>query len=241
MLLWLLVACRPSAPPTLAELRGLGDEERAGHRLMEAPEGLLRLDTPEAPRATAVVAVHGFESEGSEWVGPLAEMAGWGDELYFYRWSWRQCPSSAVLELDHALDTLVAEHSEIQHLVVIGHSYGGLVAAMLGQTQAPARPMQLELIAAPLAGMERLQSLCPDDGLGDGGPQPDTRWRQWRTVHASDGAFRDLPMDPQVRALAGLTVVELPAEWQGGRLGHNRSIQWVTDQLSAERAAPTTP
>ena len=62
-------------------------------------------------------------------------------------------------------------------------------------------------------------------------------WRQWRTVQASDGAFKDLDTDPQLLELPALTVEQLPAEWEGGRLGHNRSITYVAEQLTPDAAA----
>lgn len=227
--LLLILGCHhaPEVPLPPAAL----DEAQAGARLMAAPMGLLRLDSPPTARDTAVIAVHGYQSEGSEWVGPLATMATWGTELYFYRWSWEQCPGTAVAELDAALDALVAAEPTLQHLVVVGHSYGGLITAMWGQTQSAGRPAQLELIAAPLAGVDRLQKRCPGEGLSAAPPSAGNTWRQWRTVHEADGAFRDMPTDPQRVELPGLEVVQLPATWEGGRLGHNRSIQWVTAEL----------
>ena len=235
MILALLVlACHPSAhtPPTLTELQALDDEAKAGERLMDAPMGLVRLDAPASPHDTAVVAVHGYESEGSEWVGSPQVIATGGAELYIYNWNWNQCPSTAVSELDLALDGLVVGDAALQYLVVIGHSQGGLVSVMWGQPQTAGRPAQLELIAAPLAGVDLRQKRCPGDGLGAGGPQLGNTWRQWRTAHEAEGAFRDMAVDPQVVTLPELQVTQLPAEWEGGRLGHNRSIQWVTAELA---------
>ena len=230
------VACHPlpSHAPTLSELSSEPDEARAGRWLMEAPPGLVRLDAPAAPHSTAIIAVHGYQSEGSEWVKPLATMGTWGQELYFYRWNWNQCPTAAAHELDAALDALVASEPSITSLLVVSHSYGGLITAMMGQREAMARPARLELIAAPLAGHPSLTKLCPGDGLSDAGPGEGVTWHQWRTVHEADGAFKDLETDPQLRELPGLKVTALPADWEGGRLGHNRSIQWVMGQLGAD-------
>lgn len=240
ILLLLLGACHrvPETPPTLSELRAISDEERAGHRLMEAPAGLVRLDEPAQPHDTAVIAVHGYRSEGAEWVAPLQAMAAWDVELYFYRWSWDQCPDPASAELDRALDGLVAAEPNLKSLMVIGHSYGGLITALMGQTQRVDRPLQLQLIAAPLSGVDQLETLCAGQGLGAGPAAEGVTWHQWRTVHAADGAFKDMPTDPQLHPLPGLEVTQLPAEWEGGRLGHNRSIQWVVGQLDPARPAP---
>ncbi len=234
--LLLPIACHSTheAPPTLAELGAL-DEEAAGERLMESPMGLSRLDAPAEPEGTAIIAVHGFKSEGSEWVEPLRTMAAWGTELYFYRWSWMQCPVSASAELDRALDALVAAEPSLRELIVLGHSYGGLMSAVTGQTQQSGLPTRLHLIAAPLAGVDLLAERCPGEGLSATPAQPGVTWRQWRTVHEADGAFRDMPVDPQVKELPALEITQLPAEWEGGRLGHNRSIQYVVHTLEPTR------
>lgn len=232
-ILLLLVACQhvPDHSPTLAELSAMGDEDKAGKWLMSSSPGLLRLDAPVSPHDTAIIAVHGYRSEGSEWVEPLTKLAAWGDELYFYRWDWNQCPTPAAQQLDAAIGALVTADPSIQHLVIVGHSYGGLVTGILGQKEPLPRPAQLQLIAAPLAGHPQLEKLCKGDGMGSSGPAEGVRWHQWRTVQASDGAFKDLDTDPQIVTLPELEVTQLPAEWEGGRLGHNRSIQWVVAEL----------
>lgn len=238
LLFTILLACHrgPETPPALSELATLS-EEAAGKRLMAAPPGLLRLDAPASPHDTAVIAVHGFRSEGREWVGPLQTMAGWGTELYFYRWNFMQCPDTASVELDRALDALVAAEPSLQSLVVIGHSYGGLLTAYTGQNQTSGLPAQLHLIAAPLAGVEQLTERCPGQGMKDAPPSEGVRWHQWRTVHEADGAFKDMATDPQLRELPGLELTLLPEQWEGGRLGHNRSIQYVVRALGEARAA----
>ena len=54
---------------------------------------------------------------------------------------------------------------------------------------------------------------------------------QWRTVKDQDGAFRDMPYDPQVVNIQGSIVVKLPPVFKNGkRLGHNWSLKWVLDQ-----------
>lgn len=242
LLLLLALACRgrheapaTGAPSSLAELQGL-PELAAGSRLMAGPEGqLLRLDAPPLPRDRAVIAVHGYKSKGAEWVEPLKTMAGWETQLYYYHWNWNQCPSKAAAELDRALDNLVAAQPSLQSLLVIGHSYGGLMSAVMGQTQNTGKPTQLHLIAAPLAGIDMLDRLCAGDVLRAAPPTEGVRWRQWRTVHEADGAFREMETDPQILEVPELTVTQLPAEWEGGRLGHNRAIQYVLAELNPTR------
>ena len=54
---------------------------------------------------------------------------------------------------------------------------------------------------------------------------------QWRTVKDQDGAFRNMPFDPQIVNIGGSTVVNLPPVFENGqRLGHNWSLKWVFDK-----------
>ena len=54
---------------------------------------------------------------------------------------------------------------------------------------------------------------------------------QWRTVKDQDGAFRNMPFDPQIVNIDGSTVVNLPPVFENGqRLGHNWSLKWVFDK-----------
>lgn len=239
-----LAGCKsaPATPPTLAELKtaaAAGEDEAAGARLIALPPGLNRLTSAAAPSTPApaagatttpvLVAVHGFASEGAEWVAPLARLDA--PDTRFYRWDWLTCPAPAADALVAALTALAAEPG-VDRIRVVAHSYGGLVAALAARRYPGPDPLEVHVVAAPLAGSERLTAHC---GPLEPGPAPTgpVTVRQWRTVHAQDGAFRDLPVDPQRVDWAGADVVALPAEWTGGRLGHNRSLQWVAEQLAA--------
>ena len=176
--------------------------------------------------------MHGYASEGTEWIAPLARLAA--PDTRFYRWDWLTCPTPAAEALTATLTALAAEPG-IDRIHVVAHSYGGLIAALAARRYRGPDPLDVHIIAAPLAGGDRLTKLCgplvpgPDPDPADAAP---VTTRQWRTVHAQDGAFRDLPVDPQIVDWAGADVTLLPAEWTGGRLGHNRAITWVAEQLA---------
>ena len=44
-------------------------------------------------------------------------------------------------------------------------------------------------------------------------------------------SFKNLKFDPQEVFIDGGTSILLPEEWNNSRLGHNRSIQWVCQNL----------
>lgn len=228
LLLLLVVGCTsyPDRDPTLADFQqavAADEAEAAGGWLMSRPEGVRTLDARSTPAIT--VAVHGFGSRGKEWVGPLARLDAPGTR--FYRWDWMTCPDDAVAGLAAALAPVLAEAQSVR---IVGHSYGGLITALFARRYGGTTPVEAHVVAAPLAGTPKLNALCGDVKPGAAGDGAATI-KQWRTVHAQDGAFRDIDPDPQVVDWAGDDVVTLPAEWEGGRLGHNRSLQWVAEQL----------
>lgn len=233
--LWVLAlaGCKktPTTPPTLAQVEAAaaaGDADDMGERLMDLTPGLHRLTA--ADDATVLVAVHGFASEGKEWVAPLARL-GAADSRW-WRWDYKTCPTPAAEGLTAALAE-VAKAPGVKAIRVVGHSYGGLIAALAARRYTGAAPLEVHVVAAPLAGTDRMNTLC---GPVEPGAAPTNAVvRQWRTVHAQDGAFREMEVDPQVVDWAGADVTLLPAEWDGGRLGHNRSLTWVAEQLAGSK------
>ncbi|MCA9657274.1 MAG: alpha/beta hydrolase [Myxococcales bacterium] len=224
----------PAGPPTLAELRAIDDPSKAGARLMEAPRGLTRLDPEAGAQRAAIVAVHGFDSGGKEWVEPLLTLADNGAEIYFFRWNDKQCPESGANDLEAALRDLVGGAPQLDRITVLAHSYGGVIAALTAQRAPLGKPVDLHIIASPLASVPKMRQLCDFTGVPEAAATGADSWRQWRTVHAADGAFRDLEVDPQVAELPDLEVTALPETYEDGRLGHNRAITYVTRELDPQ-------
>ena len=231
-LLLILLACHstPDGAPTLAAMAALQDEDRAGRWLDAQPEGTFRLDLPSPPERVAIVALHGLDSRGAEWVAPLASLDLPGAAVWYTQWEDHQCPAPAAEQVGRQLDQLLRASPEVERIVLVGHSYGGLIGGILAQEHPFAVPAEVDMVAAPLAPMEKLATLCDYHGLPVAPALPGTTWKQFRTFHAADGAYRDLATDPQLLPLPDLDVIELPAEWAGGRLGHNRSLTWVAQQ-----------
>lgn len=230
-----VAGCRGAAgPPTLAELGTIDDASKAGARLMEAPRGLTRLDPAAGAQRTAIVAVHGFDSRGKEWVEPLLTLADNGAEIYFFRWNDKQCPESGANDLEAALRELVAGAEHLERITVLAHSYGGVIATLTAQRAPLGKPVDLHVIASPLASVPKMRQLCDFTGVPEAAATGADSWHQWRTVHAADGAFRDLEVDPQLTTLPDLEVTALPETYEDGRLGHNRSITYVTRELDPQ-------
>lgn len=218
-----------SGHPWLHELDAGEGVRQSGARLMALAEGLHPLE-PSASSTEILIGVHGFRSEGYEWVYPLQRLDTESTGTWFYRWDYSGCPAAAAQRLVAAINDLVTPATRKIHL--IGHSYGGIVLATIVEDWPVAVPVDVHIVAAPLAGLQtpsRCRYETPtsiDAGVS---------LFQWRTRHALDGAFKDLPEDPQNISLAGSAVTRLPAQYKSHRLGHNRSLSWVADSIADAR------
>lgn len=208
----------------------------AGHDLMELPLGVVELrDGEQTNDSVLVMAVHGYDSRGYEWITGLKNLANHYGSVFFFRYDWENCP-------DQISENLVSEIKKLEKLgnydkiVIFGHSYGGMVvtyaAAGLGRLRA-----DIHVIAAPLSGFPKLLDECDQLSYDVGDKLIYPEWNesvhliQHRTVHAQDGAFRDLASDPQDVDLPFYQSFELPPTMDGHRLGHNWSVTWVLDKF----------
>ncbi|MCB9797353.1 MAG: alpha/beta fold hydrolase [Alphaproteobacteria bacterium] len=232
MLLLLALACRAPAPGAGATvtLDALTEDsaEEAGRRLIQQPMGLHRMDDAGTSHPVALVAVHGFRSEGEEWVEPLRMMARADVELYFLRWDDQQCPQDSPDDLQRAFSRL--DDGEHERLIIVGHSYGGLAAFLQAQEYPSMLPRTVHAVASPLGYHPKVEKRCGFAGMEEAPAAEDVTWHQWRTAQQQDGAFKDLKEDPQLVYLPELEVHRLPETWEGERLGHNRSLTWFAKE-----------
>lgn len=205
-----------------------GSEIRAsGLQLIEKPAGLVELTHGDARNdSVLIIAVHGYQSSGYEWVTGLKNLGIRYGSLFFFRYDWERCPADIASELA-ALIIETEKKSNYERVLVYGHSYGGLVVTQLA-SRLGKLDTEVHVIAAPLAGFPGLTDNC--------GPLNYPSWTssvkviQHRTVQAQDGAFRELDYDPQEIDLPFEEVNLLPPTMDGHRLGHNWSVTWVLDQ-----------
>ena len=123
------------------------------------------------------------------------------------------------------------ENPHLDSLWVFGHSYGGLVVALMAENWKQELPLTIHAIAAGMAGTNRSDNLCGFTKPSGYVIADNVRFTQWRTVHAQDGAFKGLEVDPQITNLYGGIVQQLPENWGELPLGHNLSIKWVCKTL----------
>ncbi len=195
-------------------------------------KGLDELDS-----SFGVIVLHGYyplgwSSKGYEWVEPLRTLSKQKVPVWLYRYDWTACYKNSVDSLYTHLDKFVNEKDYLDSLWIIGHSFGGLVASLFSEKWDKDLPVTVHSIAAPLQKLSRSKSGCDDLDRDTYFINENINYLQWRTVHSEDGAFKKLDYDPQeVKIKNGKTIL-LPKKWNNGRLGHNKSIQFVAKILS---------
>ena len=206
--------------------------KESGSKLINQPFGFTQIIADSAKNDnTLMIAVHGYESEGYEWITSLKELSNNYCNTYFYRYDWNVCPDSAGRSLADSLTKLIWNNPNINDIIIFGHSYGGLVVTYLANDLDMKIPIEIHTIASPLAGYPRIIDNCDlqynDDKLIY--PLWDTNisHSQWRTQKHQDGAFRDMDYDPQDIIFENSNITLLPETMNGRRLGHNWSITWV--------------
>ncbi len=224
-----------SATLLVEELPAGVEVKQSGALLMAQPPGWIRILADSTRNdSILVIALHGYASRGYEWVTSvtgLAERYGW---CYFYRYNWKLCPDQVAELLGEDLEQLVTL-LPVKRVVLFAHSYGGVVAVLAAQWLHLQLPIEIHLIATPLAGYPKLFDHCPKlardsrNRLTYPPPPPNVSFIQWRTRKQQDGAFRQLDFDPQQVELPGSEVILLPETMDGHRLGHNWSVTWVVD------------
>ncbi len=209
--------------------------KESGKKLINQPFGFTKIIADSAQNdSTLLIAVHGYDSRGYEWVSALNQLANNYNNTYFYRYDWEICPDSLGRNLTDLLTTLIQGKSNFNRIVIFGHSYGGLVVTYLAGDMDVNIPIEIHTIASPLAGYPRIMDNCDllyndDDKLIYSSWDANISHYQWRTHKQQDGAFRDLDFNPQDINFDNGEIILLPETMDGQRLGHNWSITWVID------------
>ena len=183
-----------------------------------------------------IVVLHGYypwgwTTKGFEWAEPLHELSKFKVPIWLYRYDWNQCPDQIAEEYIEAMNSFVEENSFLDSIWVMGHSYGGMIAALGSEQWNHSIPLTVHSIAAALAGTDRFRSQCKFSKETGYFIDDNVRFIQWRTVHEQDGAFKKMETDPQITTLYNGYFIDLPSFWGDIRLGHNLSIKWVCKSL----------
>ena len=209
--------------------------KESGKKLITQPYGFTKIIADSAQiDSTLLIAVHGYDSRGYEWITSLTILAEKYNNTYFYRYDWEKCPDILAQNLNDSLAIFLNQYSNFNKIVIFGHSYGGMVVTYLAGNLKLEIPVEIHTIAAPLVGYPRIMAKCEllyndRNNLAYQSWGTNISHRQWRTQKHQDGAFRDLDYDPQDINFENGKIILLPETMNGQRLGHNWSITWVID------------
>ena len=207
-----------------------------GSQLIEFPLGIHMLEPSDLGSTTAIIGIHGSNSEGYEWIYPLWKLNSPSSAVYFYRWNDKDCANTSTNLLADSLKEVIKSHPELTAIKLLAHSYGGLhllhsLSLIEEIVKNLERDIKIEIhfIASLLSPPKLLAMRC---GLKDVSTSfIHLKIFNWKTIQEIDGAFRSYKNDPQELSLPNAVQTRLPEKYNGRKLGHNWSISWVADQL----------
>ena len=218
-----------SSYPWLDSMDPENDYIKSGQRLMSLEYGLSPLEVMNKKEKAAVIGVHGVRSEGYEWVYPLTKLDGNDRLTLFYRWDDESCFLPSALKLNQEILLLLEKNSTIKKIVLLGHSYGGILLTWFIENWTSNTPIEIHTIASPLAGLDSISNSC--NYVPPKKRNKNVKSVQWKTIKTLDNAFKDLSYDPQLINFKGHEVRNLPDKYKGKRLGHNWSVSYVADEI----------
>ena len=207
-----------------------------GSQLIEFPLGIHMLEPSDLGSTTAIIGIHGSNSEGYEWIYPLWKLNSPSSAVYFYRWNDKDCANTSTNLLVDSLKEVIKSNLELTAIKLLAHSYGGLhllhsLSLIEEIVKNSERDIKIEIhfIASLLSPPKLLAMRC---GLKDVSTSfIHLKIFNWKTIQEIDGAFRSYTNDPQELSLPNAVQTRLPETYNGRKLGHNWSISWVAEQL----------
>ena len=198
---------------------------KSGQKLMDLDFGLHDLEANSIGKEI-LISIHGRDSRGFEWIYPLQTIDNEVTKTYFFRWDTTKCPQKTIPILMKEISAM----KDIEKITILGHSYGGILSSLL-LNEIEAIETEIHVIAAPL-GSSDLKKYC-------GYKHPTSKnnnvsYYQWRTIKKLDYAFNSFDYDPQLIDFKESSVVRLPRQYRGKRLGHLWSISWVADNINLD-------
>ena len=192
---------------------------------MDLDFGLHDLEANQAGKQI-LISIHGRDSRGFEWIYPLQTIDSEVTKTYFFRWDTTKCPQKTIPILMKEISAM----KDIEKITILGHSYGGILSSLL-LNEIESIETEIHVIAAPL-GSSDLKKFC-------GYEHPTSKnnnvsYYQWRTIKKLDYAFNSFDYDPQLIDFKESSVVRLPHQYRGKRLGHLWSISWVADNINLD-------
>ena len=158
--LCLFVSCGEQKVASLNDFATDDDVFKSGKSLIALSYGLHDLEQATLDQQSLLIGVHGGNSRGYEWVYPLATLNNEANLVSFFRWNDDACPGPSMTSLYALIDSKFEENPNFEKVVLLGHSYGGLLVASFTDKWDKEITLEAHSIAAPLKGMGSLNNAC---------------------------------------------------------------------------------
>ena len=198
---------------------------KSGQKLMDLDFGLHDLESNQIGKEI-LISIHGRDSRGFEWIYPLQTIDNEFTKTFFFRWDTTKCPQKTIPILVKEILAM----KDIEKITILGHSYGGILSSLL-LNEIESIETEIHVIAAPL-GSSDLKKYCSYEHPTS--KNNNVSYYQWRTIKKLDYAFNSFDYDPQLIDFKESSVVRLPRQYRGKRLGHLWSISWVADNINLD-------
>ena len=198
---------------------------KSGQKLMDLDFGLHDLETNQIGKEI-LISIHGRDSRGFEWIYPLQTIDNEFTKTFFFRWDTTKCPQKTIPILVKEILAM----KDIEKITILGHSYGGILSSLL-LNEIESIETEIHVIATPL-GSSDLKKYCSYEHPTS--KNNNVSYFQWRTIKKLDYAFNSFDYDPQLIDFKESSVVRLPRQYRGKRLGHLWSISWVADNINLD-------
>jgi hypothetical protein len=184
-----------------------------------------------------IIMVHGYypkswNSKGYEWVEPLKILSKNKVSMWLYKYNWNGCSNDIADSLKKHSINLIEKNNHLDSLWFLGHSFGGLISTIFSEKWKKDFPISVHSIAAPLKDINRSDDLCDTLERDEYTIAQNVKYSQWKTIQSADGAFKHLNYDPQMIKIKNGKIISLPGDWKEKRLGHNRSILFVSEHIT---------
>tara|TARA_B100000927_G_scaffold283199_2_gene270682 strand:- start:222 stop:944 length:723 start_codon:yes stop_codon:yes gene_type:complete len=230
VIIFLLAGCSHDSlnAPKISDFKNDISVKNLGLMLIDLPYGLNSMEQSRDEVKEIFIVVHGGNSEGYEWIYPLKKIDTKLRHMYFYRWPDKNCFQNSAESLKNEIMEILNEDDSIKKIILMGHSYGGILVTHLLKNWNLATSIEVHVVASPLLGTPMLNSMCGYEPIS-AIPKNSVLY-EWRTQHQLDNVYKDFNEDPQRIELKESFVTTLPETYKGNRLGHNWSISWVADK-----------
>ena len=95
----------------------------AGKKLAKLKPGIHYLEAINSSQNELIIAVHGWKTNGFEWVYPLIELNNEANRIAFFRWKTTGCPNKATEELLDIINLQISNYDKITLMGPVSYTH----------------------------------------------------------------------------------------------------------------------